>query len=185
MTGSRVVNCAMQHKCHYGISTDISREEPSMAGPRNPRQILCRFKRLAAPTGRQVKAATLRWASKFKSGGRVAGDTRLWAHFAAQRRQLGREPGPLALVSSASLVHAAASSAQGSRGPSASRRQWSACVLYVSASSSKRSASFWFMAEVSQRRPPPALTLGYGSSVVKGLAWVRRARPPLWRRRSV
>src|SRR6516164_4711984 len=127
-----------------------------MAGPRNPRQILCRFKRLAAPTGRQVKAATLRWASKFKSGGRVAGDTRLWAHFAAQRRQLGREPGPLALVSSASLVHAAASIAQGSKGPSASRRQWSACVLYVSASSSKRSASIWFMTEVSQRQPPPA-----------------------------
>ena len=89
------------------------------------------------------------------------------SHSAAPRRQLGREPGPLALVSSASLVHAAASSAQGSRGPSASRRQWSACVLYVSASSSKRSASIWFMTEVSQRQP--LQLLGHGSIPVKGL----------------
>src|SRR6516164_1637411 len=73
------------------------------------------------------------------------------SHSAAQRHQLGRDPRDLALVSSASPVHAAASSAQGSKGPSASRRQWSACVLYVSASSSKRSASIWFMTEVSQR----------------------------------
>ena len=58
---------------------------------------------------------------------------------AAKYRQLGRDPRNLALVSSASSVHAAASRAQGSKGPSASRRQWSACVLYVSASSSKRS----------------------------------------------
>ena len=44
-------------------------------------------------------------------------------HSAAQRHQFGRNPRDLALVSSASSVHAAASSAQGSRGPSASRRQ--------------------------------------------------------------
>ena len=30
MTGSRVVNCAMQHKCHYGIFTDISHEDYPM-----------------------------------------------------------------------------------------------------------------------------------------------------------
>ena len=48
-----------------------------------------------------------------------------------------------------------------------SRRQWSACVLYVSASSSKRSASIWFMTEVSQRQP--LQLLGHGSIPVKGL----------------
>src|SRR6516225_11619397 len=94
----------------------------------------------------------------------------LRAHFAATIIVNSAAIPDLALVSSASLVQAVASSIQGSRGPSASRRQWSACVLYVSASSSKRSASIWFMAEVSQRQPPPALTLGHGNSAVKGLA---------------
>ena len=135
-----------------------------------PPQMPCRFrglrrwrlKRGRAVTGRVGNLSRIIfWATVRLWGGRYG---RIWRPLYIVN---SAAIGDLTLVSSASLVQAVASSIQGSRGPSASRRQWSACVLYVSASSSKRSASIWFMTEVSQRQPPPLL--GHGSIPVKGL----------------